>query len=524
MVTVLDAGRPVHPRLSAMQSKRSFVVWLPSPVGYAHADALAELAVAVHHGLKRLGHDASLSRVPEWPVIPPGGTPIVVGPHILSMLPPLELPEDVILYNTEGFGVGLFADALPHLVAHPRQVWDISAHNVDQLMEHHKIAAQFVPPGHDDHAFDSCAEEKDIDVLFYGTMNDRRRKVLQALRDRGLTVHDFHTPYGRGRDEYIRRAKIVLNVLFYEDPGIFQSVRVSYLLNNQELVVSERGVGQFPYDQAAVCVPYDDLVEVCSLYVREPELRIRRAALGPIVMRRFLDTPTLLARALDAVEPDPVAVTAPHGTPPTLCLVVLGKDTATFASTDFLERAQREADELVLIKTKDARFGGLSEIVNRIASRTRCQVVGFVHADTTFGEGALSKFALAAHGGPNGERQVVGLVGITLAREYVWSKAVPPGTQRPVSTLDGCSVFFPTSLIADGSLSFDERFKSFHCSVEDFCLAAAERRVPVVVPSAPADHYSEARGTFKQPDWQSAYWKDRKVLGEKWPITKFETT
>lgn len=499
-----------------------FVVWLISPGEYLHAGALAELAVAVDHGLKKLGHASTLSASASLPTLEPGARCIVVGPHLLSLLPPLDLPEDAILYNTEAYGTPPFANALPHLRAHADRVWDISAYNVERLREHHGVVAHFLPPGHDVHAFDACGEEKDIDVLFYGSVNERRRRTLDALRAEGLTVHEFQTPYGRGRDDFIRRAKVTLNLHYYEDPGIFESVRVSHLLNNSELVVSEVGRGQFPYDQAAVCVPYEELVAVCREYVRrDAELRISRAKLGPVVMRQFLDTPRLLARALDAVSAGPARAASAA---PTLCLAVLGKDTAAFASMDFLERAQREADELVLVKTKDARFGGLSEIANRVANRTRCQVVGFVHADTTFGEGALSQFAAAAHGGPNGERQVVGLVGITLAREYVWSKAVPPGTQRAVSTLDGCSVFFPTSLIADGSLAFDERFKSFHCGVEDFCLAAAERRIPVAVPSASADHYSEARGTFSQPDWQAAYWKDRRVLGDKWSTTKFETT
>ena len=501
----------------------TFVVWLPSPGDYAHTGALTELAVAVDHGLKRLGHASSLSSTPHLPTLAPGHTCILLGPQLLALLPPLDLPEDVILYNTEAYGTPPFANALPHLLAHPDRVWDISQHNVEQLQAHHSVFAQFVPPGHDVHSFDSCTEEKDIDVLFYGSINDRRRKMLDALRAEGLTVHEFQTPYGKGRDDFVRRAKVILNLHYYDDPGIFESVRVSHLLNNSELVVSEEGVGQWPYDQAAVCVPYDDLVATCRDYVRKsPELRITRAKLGPIVMRQFLDTPLLLSRALAAHEP--AAVAAASRAAPTLCLVVTGKDTDAFAAMDFRELAWREADELVLIKTKDARFGGLSEIANRITRRTRCDVVGFVHADTTFGPGSIAKFAAAAHSGHNGERQVVGLVGITLDREYVWSKDVRSGSEVFVSTLDGCSIFFPTSLIVEENLSFDERFKSFHCGVEDFCLTAAARGIQIMVPSAAADHHSEKNRTYLQPQWQAAYWRDRKVLGEKWSNTKFETT
>jgi hypothetical protein len=515
-------GAPTSKR--GVVTQRQFVVWIPTPDGYAHAAALTELAAAVDRGLTRLGHESSVSMLPCVPALATGARTIVVGPHHLALLPPLELPDGAILYNTEAFGTPPFANAVPHLIAHPDQVWDISAYNVERMRgEYHGVAAHFVPPGSDDRAFESCAEaEQDIDVLFYGSINDRRRRTLDALRAAGLRVHEFRIPYGRGRDEFIRRAKVVLNLHFYEDPGIFESVRVSHLLNNGGLVVSEEGVGQFPYDQAAVCVPYADLVDVCRDYVQKgAELRAGRAALGPIVMRQFLDTPTLLSPALAALEAGAGSSSAAKPAPtqgPTLCLVVLGKDTDAFAAMDFHERAWREADELVLLKTKDARFGGLSEIANRVAARTRCDVVGFVHADTTFGPGALTTFARTAHG-----RTVTGLVGITLSREYVWSKDVPEKIVRHVSTLDGCSVFFPVSLLKEG-VAFDERFASFHCGVEDFCLSAHAARVETVVPAAQADHYSEARGTFRQPQWQEAYWKDRKVLSDKWAGTRFETT
>ena len=252
------------------------------------------------------------------------------------------------------------------------------------------------------------------------------------------------------------------------------------MLNNHALVVSENGVGQHPYDQAAVCVPYDDLVAVCRAYARcDAELRISRAKLGPMVMRRFLDTPSLLSAALAGTEPAPALGDSPTRHRPTLCLVVMGKDTAAFDAMDFYDRSRPEVDELVLIKTADAQFGGQSEIANRIASRTRCDVVGVVHADTTFAKGALSALAASAYHG----QQVTGLVGITLAREYVWAKTMQADSERRVSTLDGCSVFFPVAFMKEKGVSFDEQFASFHCGTEDFCLAAGACGIPRHRPS-----------------------------------------
>jgi hypothetical protein len=68
--------------------------------------------------------------------------------------------------------------------------------------------------------------------------------------------------YGKERDEYIGRSKILLNIHYYTTM-IFEAVRVSYLLNNRCCVVSEES-SVYPY--AGVNIPlvaYDSLAEKC---------------------------------------------------------------------------------------------------------------------------------------------------------------------------------------------------------------------------------------------------------------------
>ena len=143
---------------------------------------------------------------------------------------------------------------------------------------------------------------------------------------------------------------------------------------------------------------------------------------------------------------------------------------------------------------------------------TQCDVIGIVHADTTFDFKALPIFAKTAYG-ENEKGQVTGLVGITLERRYVWSKEMTEVT--PVSTLDGCCLFLRKS----SGLRFSEVYKSFHCGTEDVCLLGHAKGIPVVVPPAQADHYSGERGTYLIPAWQSEYWSYREILGKKWPGT-----
>jgi SAM-dependent methyltransferase len=68
------------------------------------------------------------------------------------------------------------------------------------------------------------------------------------------------------RDELISRAKVVLNIHFYE-PGGFEAVRVFYLLANRKAVVTEINPGEFldrDLSEGVLAVPYGGLVEACK--------------------------------------------------------------------------------------------------------------------------------------------------------------------------------------------------------------------------------------------------------------------
>src|SRR5262249_36716363 len=111
---------------------------------------------------------------------------------------------------------------------------------------------------------------QDIDVLFYGYVNERRRPVLEAIAARGLNVQSPFGIYGRQRDDLTARSKVVLNVHQVEG-RVLEMVRVSYLLANRKAVVSENSAGLYNYsgiEGALQCVPYDELADACELMVR----------------------------------------------------------------------------------------------------------------------------------------------------------------------------------------------------------------------------------------------------------------
>jgi hypothetical protein len=494
----------------------NFVVSIVSPPGYVHSAVFNEVALSLCAGLKALGKSCEV--VPLTGAIADDGRHwIVLGAHLLARLPPVELPSRRTIYNFEAHGTQMWNLTVQHMKAAP-SVWDYSQANVLEL-EKLGISAKFVPPGYvPELERIPQSQDKNIDVLFYGSANERRTKLLDALRKQGLNVHGPDASYEE-RDALIARSKVVLNMHHYENPGLFEATRVSYLLANGVCVVSETGIGQDGYDQGAVCVAYDRLVETCVRYVKNDTLRILQGALGRETFKSAFDEAEILRKVLGVKDLGSVDQHDFKEPSATLCLVVIGTDTASFEAMDFLDVAKREADELVLIKTKDARFGGQGAIFNRALVRTLCDVVGIVHADTTFGPGALTAFARTAASG-----KVTGLVGRAAGQQekgqgYVWSKNVDEETS--VSTLDSCSIF----LRRDSGLMFDEEtFDSFHCTVEDVCLQATGKGIPVVVPVAYAHHHSEDTGTYLNPAWQAAYWKTREKLVAKWPGKEFNTT
>ncbi len=90
----------------------------------------------------------------------------------------------------------------------------------------------------------------------------------------GLNTQAVFGVYGAARDTLIARAKVVLNLHFYE-ASIFEIVRVSYLLANRKAVVAECHDGtEVDPDMLDAVRParYGQLVDACAELVHdEPE-------------------------------------------------------------------------------------------------------------------------------------------------------------------------------------------------------------------------------------------------------------
>lgn len=254
----------------------SHCVFVVSPLGYPASRCFDEVALALHHGFAALGIHAPIVTNPDEIQ----GTPIVLGGHQVgkfldTSLEALKLPEDSIIYNLEQVDDdSTWIDSGYLALMRRFRVWDYSPANVVKLKTLGVEVAGICGVGHvAEHERIANDVVKDIDVLFYGSLNDRRHKILDELESRGLRVVVSTNLYGSARDSLVARAKVVLNVHFYA-AKVLELVRLSYLLANRVAVVSEPGSDLAEAEalgDAIAFVPYDGLVARCVELVNDPE-------------------------------------------------------------------------------------------------------------------------------------------------------------------------------------------------------------------------------------------------------------
>ncbi|MBN2180406.1 MAG: hypothetical protein JW715_00725 [Sedimentisphaerales bacterium] len=178
-----------------------------------------------------------------------------------------------------------------------RVVWDFSEQNI-AFLKKQGIHAIHKPVGFHPKLFlIQHKKQKDIDILFYGSLNDRRIKILQELKEKYNTKILFGV-YGEQRDSLISRSKIVVQIYFYETK-LFDGSRISYLLNNKVFSILE----DTPYKQledSLVYAEYDKFVETCDYYLKNDRLRDEIAEKSFEAFSRYPES-EFLERALSAL-------------------------------------------------------------------------------------------------------------------------------------------------------------------------------------------------------------------------------
>lgn len=261
-----------------------FAVTVVSPPRYPHSAAFSEVAETIHCGLISLGHDSVLTTEGALS----GRRHIVLGSNLLPAYP-LPLERDAILYNLEQVDVhsGWLGPELVDIFRNHR-LWDYNQRNANALAALVGRSVAVVPIGYAPELTRILpAAVPDIDVLFVGSMNPRRQRVIDGMRSAGLRVSSVFGVYGRERDALIGRAKLLINIHFYE-AKVLEVVRLTYLLANRCAVLSEHSSD--PSDDAEFAggvafADYEDLVHRACRLVDDGAERQRLSSLGFKIVR-----------------------------------------------------------------------------------------------------------------------------------------------------------------------------------------------------------------------------------------------
>ena len=324
-LSIQESSRDTMPTISVMAPRR------PSN---DFANGFNELSETIFYGLRHLGYHARIvSRLSEA-----DGQIIVVGANTLSHEEAMQLPAGTVIYNAEPCPqVWQVFPRYADEVLRKYKVWDYNPENAKRLSASLGKAVEYVPLGYvPELTRIEKTDPEDIDVLFYGTVNARRRTILDRLEATGLKVNILCGVFGTERNGWIARSKVVLNVHSHE-PGVFEIVRVAFLLANAKAVVSECNPGYAGEAVDADLLPgivaakYDDLVEACVSLVADDDRRhaIEQAGFAAIQARRASDilknalagntseglhvARSLEAESLSATDPDSETVEPYNG-------------------------------------------------------------------------------------------------------------------------------------------------------------------------------------------------------------------
>jgi len=254
--------------------KRVNVVFI-GPNNDPYSEALRDIAECICEGFGSLGYlaELNLNKFAE------DSLNFIMGWHLLSVDDLDNIPRNSIIYNLEQLDEKnyFYVDPLIKL-SRFFDVWDYSQKNIDVLMASGVARLPRLMKIGTSKSMNRIAnaDVQDIDVLFYGTMNDRRADVMAQLKKAGVNVVNLFAVYGEERDSYIARSKIVLNVhshLTY----IFETVRVSYLMANGKAVVAEcNDATEVDADLllGVKAVEYKNLVPTCIELLKDEKARV----------------------------------------------------------------------------------------------------------------------------------------------------------------------------------------------------------------------------------------------------------
>ncbi len=185
-----------------------------------------------------------------------------------------------IAINTEGFFSEIKGD--PHYVKLKRnleginiiQIWDYTFKNINCGKFKNHI---YVPPGYSRFIEKNISMKKDLDIVFYGGISSRRKKILDGLKQRlGDEKVSIVKTNESNHIKTVKRAKIVIDIHYYEHDKPIDYYRISPLLSNRVFVIHEdvqkedKNTDAYKHlSKSLIFSEYDNFIDVCEKWLNK---------------------------------------------------------------------------------------------------------------------------------------------------------------------------------------------------------------------------------------------------------------
>lgn len=226
-----------------------------------HCDFVAH---SIRHALEKIGVESNIIHAR-----PEGGYEdlphFVVCPQMFEHLPGLY----VAFQMEQSVSTRWFTDTYMRMLENAFAILDYSVANVEALVEKglHRQQFFYLPlgylPGYDA----SVDESSGYDVVFYGDINNDRRKRFVAALEKVCRVKVFNNLFGDALHAELAKAKLIVNIHYYEG-ALLETTRLWECVSLGKLVVSERAVNMQENRDLESLVDFVDLNDVDGMVER----------------------------------------------------------------------------------------------------------------------------------------------------------------------------------------------------------------------------------------------------------------
>ena len=261
-----------------------------------------DVALSVAASLRDLGYECSMTANE----MRADAINILIGSIMFNdALISSHLKQPYIVYQME-----ILDDHQGHLKNYPKyldflsralSVWEYSPKNFEYLKSKGLKNLSYVPPGYHPACENFSWQESphEFDFLFIGSLSPRRSEFLQSLINTGYRVGaitENNGAFGENRDQVVANSKIIVNVHCFDDLDVLETVRISYLLSNHAIVISEAS-DHDPYLGAVGYAPYSELVDYCCKVLEDAQ-NLKARSINGYAAIRAIDMASLIKAAL----------------------------------------------------------------------------------------------------------------------------------------------------------------------------------------------------------------------------------